>query len=81
MRPIRGGEIGLVFQEPMTSFSPVHTVGNQIVETIRLHQPVSKEQARERAIDAAPLGGHPQARAAHRRVSPSSSAAACASGP
>ncbi len=51
MRHIRGGDIGLVFQEPMTSFSPVHTVGNQIVETIRLHQPVSKPEARERAID------------------------------
>src|SRR5512138_1126433 len=37
MRDIRGSEIGLVFQEPMTSFSPVHTVGNQLIETIRLH--------------------------------------------
>jgi len=52
MRQMRGGDIGLVFQEPMTSFSPVHTVGNQLVETIRLHQPVSKAQARERAIVA-----------------------------
>ncbi len=52
MRQIRGGEIGLVFQEPMTSFSPVHTVGNQIIETIRLHHPVGKIEARERAIAA-----------------------------
>jgi oligopeptide/dipeptide ABC transporter ATP-binding protein len=52
MRLIRGGDIGLVFQEPMTSFSPVHTVGNQIIETIRLHHPVSKQEARERAITA-----------------------------
>jgi oligopeptide/dipeptide ABC transporter ATP-binding protein len=52
MRLIRGGDIGLVFQEPMTSFSPVHTVGNQIVETIRLHHSVSKPEARERAIAA-----------------------------
>jgi peptide/nickel transport system ATP-binding protein len=52
MRQIRGGDIGLVFQEPMTSFSPVHTVGNQIIETIRLHHPVSKREARERAIAA-----------------------------
>src|SRR5512136_657313 len=51
MRQIRGGDIGLVFQEPMTSFSPVHTVGNQIIETIRLHHPVSKQEARERGID------------------------------
>src|SRR5512136_253211 len=50
MRAIRGGEIGLVFQEPMTSFSPVHTVGNQIVETIRLHSKLSEAEARERAI-------------------------------
>ena len=51
MRQIRGGEIGLVFQEPMTSFSPVHTVGNQMVETIRLHLGLDARQARERAID------------------------------
>ena len=51
MRAIRGAEIALVFQEPMSSFSPVHTIGNQIVEAIRLHQKVSRRQARERAID------------------------------
>ena len=52
MRAIRGGEIGLVFQEPMTSFSPVHTVGNQIIETVRLHKNVGEREARERAIEA-----------------------------
>jgi peptide/nickel transport system ATP-binding protein len=51
MRAIRGGDIALIFQEPMTSFSPVHTVGSQIVETIRLHQDVGKREARERAVD------------------------------
>lgn len=51
MRGIRGGDIALIFQEPMTSFSPVHTVGSQIVETIRLHQDVGKREARERALD------------------------------
>ena len=60
MRQIRGGEIGLVFQEPMTSFSPVHTVGNQIIETIRLHHPVSKQEARERAIAALRSVGIPK---------------------
>jgi peptide/nickel transport system ATP-binding protein len=50
MRQIRGGEIGLVFQEPMTSFSPVHTVGNQMVETIQLHLGLDARAARERAI-------------------------------
>ncbi|HZS32621.1 MAG TPA: ABC transporter ATP-binding protein [Methylomirabilota bacterium] len=51
MRQIRGGDIGLVFQEPMTSFSPVHTVGNQMVETIRLHLGLGRAAARARAID------------------------------
>jgi oligopeptide/dipeptide ABC transporter ATP-binding protein len=50
MRQIRGGEIGLVFQEPMTSFSPVHTVGNQMIETIQLHLGLDARAARERAI-------------------------------
>jgi peptide/nickel transport system ATP-binding protein len=51
IRHIRGGDIGLIFQEPMTSFSPVHTIGNQMVETIQLHQQVSKAEARNRAIE------------------------------
>src|SRR5690606_32174923 len=45
MRSIRGGEISMIFQEPMTSFSPVHTVGNQIVEAIRLHRKIDKNAA------------------------------------
>jgi peptide/nickel transport system ATP-binding protein len=51
MRSIRGAEIALIFQEPMSSFSPVHTVGNQIIEAIRLHQQISRREARGRAID------------------------------
>src|SRR5712664_580041 len=51
MRSIRGAEIALIFQEPMSSFSPVHTVGNQIIEAILLHQQVDKREARARAID------------------------------
>lgn len=51
MRAIRGGEIALIPQEPMAAFSPVHTVGNQIIEAILLHQPVSKKQARLAAIE------------------------------
>ncbi len=51
MKSIRGGDIGLIFQEPMTSFSPVHTIGNQIIEAIRLHQTVTKAEAREQAIE------------------------------
>jgi peptide/nickel transport system ATP-binding protein len=51
MRSIRGAEIALIFQEPMSSFSPVHSVGNQIIEAIRLHQPVDRRQARARTIE------------------------------
>ena len=51
VRSIRGAEIAMIFQEPMTSFSSLHTVGNQIGEAIMLHQRVSKQEARDRAID------------------------------
>jgi peptide/nickel transport system ATP-binding protein len=51
MRAIRGAEIALIFQEPMASFSPVHTVGNQLLEAIRLHQQVSRQEAHRRALE------------------------------
>lgn len=51
MRRIRGGEIGMIFQEPMSSFSPVHTIGNQIIEAVLQHSEASKAEAREIAID------------------------------
>jgi oligopeptide/dipeptide ABC transporter ATP-binding protein len=51
IRAIRGAEIAMVFQEPMTSLSPMHTIGNQIMEAIILHQEVSGQEAREKAID------------------------------
>ena len=60
MRLIRGSEIALVFQEPMTSFSPVHTIGNQIIEAIRLHQKVSELEARQKAIGFLHLVGIPR---------------------
>ncbi len=50
MRSIRGAEIALIPQEPMASFSPVHTIGNQIIETILLHRPVSRAEARGIAL-------------------------------
>lgn len=50
MRSIRGNEIAMIFQEPMTSLSPMHTIGDQITEAIILHQDVDKEEAEERAI-------------------------------
>ncbi|MXU64881.1 ABC transporter ATP-binding protein [Oceanomicrobium pacificus] len=52
IRDIRGGRIGMIFQEPMSSLSPVHTIGNQIVEAIRLHQDVDKAEARQMAVEA-----------------------------
>ncbi|MEV0459273.1 ABC transporter ATP-binding protein [Catellatospora methionotrophica] len=51
MREIRGREIAMVFQEPMTSLSPVHTVGDQVMEAIRLHLPLPEKQIFERAVD------------------------------
>src|SRR5205807_9573139 len=51
MRAIRGAEIALIFQEPMSSFSPVHTIGNQIDEVIMLHQQLDRRQAREKTIE------------------------------
>ncbi|NJO37617.1 MAG: ABC transporter ATP-binding protein [Rhizobiales bacterium] len=60
MRAIRGGEIGYVFQEPMSSLSAFHTIGNQVTEAIRLHRRVSKKEARERAIELLGLVGIPR---------------------
>ena len=52
MRQIRGNEIAMIFQEPMTSLNPVYTVGDQILEAILLHQPVNESQAKEIALRA-----------------------------
>lgn len=51
MRAIRGREVAMVFQEPMTSLSPVHTVGDQVSEAIRLHLPLTEKEVHARAID------------------------------
>ena len=51
MRKIRGGEIAMIFQEPMTSLNPLYTVGSQIAETIQLHQNLSKKDAMDRALE------------------------------
>lgn len=59
MRDIRGNDISMIFQEPMTSLNPVFTVGNQITEAIVLHQDVDKATAREKAIDMLRLVGIP----------------------
>ncbi len=61
MREIRGNEIAMIFQEPMTSLNPVYTIGNQIVEAIVLHQKVKPKEARQRAIKMLEKVGLPDA--------------------
>ncbi len=51
MRSLRGNEIAMIFQEPMTSLNPVYTCGNQVVEAIMIHQKCTKKEAKEKAID------------------------------
>jgi len=57
MRRLRGNEISMIFQEPMTSLNPVYTVGSQIVEAIRLHQKMGRRAAKARAIELLDLVG------------------------
>jgi peptide/nickel transport system ATP-binding protein len=60
IRKIRGEEIAMIFQEPMSSFSPVHTIGNQIMEAISLHQNVNEAESRKRAIHTLEIVGMPR---------------------
>ncbi len=59
MRHIRGGRISIIFQEPMTSLSPVHTVGNQVGEALELHRKVTAAESRELTADMLRLVGFP----------------------
>lgn len=59
MQAIRGNEISMIFQDPMTSLNPVFTIGNQIMEAIIKHQKLSKDQARQKAIEMLKLVGIP----------------------
>jgi len=61
IRSIRGKDIAMIFQEPMSSFSPVHTIGSQIMEAILLHQSVKAEEARQQTIELLRLVGIPGA--------------------
>ncbi len=61
MQEVRGDEIAMIFQDPMTSLNPVYTVGDQICEAILIHQDVDKHQAHRRAIDLLQQVGIPQA--------------------
>jgi peptide/nickel transport system ATP-binding protein len=60
MRAVRGGEIAMIFQEPMVSLSPVHTIGDQIIEMISHHDKVSQAEARQRAIQMLQKVGIPE---------------------
>ncbi len=63
MRAVRGSDVSMIFQEPMTSLNPVLTVGDQVVEAILLHEKVSKQAARERTFELFRRVGIPDARA------------------
>ncbi|WP_228441005.1 ABC transporter ATP-binding protein [Novibacillus thermophilus] len=60
MRRIRGNEISMIFQDPMTSLNPVFKVGNQLTEVIKLHQKVKKKEAERRAVEMLRLVGIPE---------------------
>ena len=62
LRKIRGDEIGMIFQDPLSSLNPTQTVGQQVSEVVLLHRAVSKKDARERAIEVLDLVGLPRAR-------------------
>jgi len=62
MRQIRGAEIAMIFQEPMTSLNPVYTIGEQIIEAIRFHETMSRRAARTRAEEMLRLLGIPEPR-------------------
>ncbi|MGD2143125.1 MAG: ABC transporter ATP-binding protein [Anaerolineae bacterium] len=65
MRHVRGAEIAMVFQDPMTSLNPVHTIGFQIMEALKLHQGMGEKAARDRAGELLAMVGIPDA---HRRL-------------
>jgi peptide/nickel transport system ATP-binding protein len=61
MRKLRGNEIAMIFQEPMTSLNPVYKIGNQLIEPLEIHQKLSKKAVREKAIELLKLVGLPRA--------------------
>ena len=61
IRSIRGNDIAMIFQEPMTSLSPVHTIGSQLMEAVLLHRDVTKQEAKALAIEMLDLVGVPRA--------------------
>ncbi len=61
LREIRGNDIAMIFQDPMTSLNPVHSIGKQLLEAVLLHQDVTKKQARARALELLKAVGIPRA--------------------
>ncbi|MEK4300127.1 ABC transporter ATP-binding protein [Oceanobacillus sp. FSL W8-0428] len=61
MKKLRGNEISMIFQEPMTSLNPLFTIGNQLIEAIRIHQKITKKESRQKAIKMLKLVGIPRA--------------------
>ena len=62
MRAVRGNDVGMIFQDPLSSLNPTHTVGTQIAEAVLLHRDVSKKEALDRAVEVLDLVGLPRAR-------------------
>ena len=69
MKQIRGNQIGMIFQEPMTALNPVFTVGRQLTEGLRIHKGMDKKQAEARAHRDSARGPHPRGRAPHEAIS------------
>ncbi len=61
LRKLRGSEIAMIFQDPMTSLNPVHSIGRQLVEAVTLHNDISRKEARDRAVEALEEVGIPRA--------------------
>ena len=79
MESIRGNEISMIFQEPMTSLNPVYSVGEQIAEAVRIHKGASKREAMDRAPGDARARRHPRGRAADQGLPAPALRAECAS--
>ena len=77
LRDIRGNDIAMIFQDPMTSLNPVHTIGRQLVEAIQLHRDVTTKAAKARALELLNAVGS-RVRIGGSATTPTSSRAACA---